>query len=351
MEEIQREKRNTVIIRKKSMEKNAFLKTWIVKVYSVISVISTLMVFVGIGLYLYGQFTNNNQSDNDLIMKQIKREIGYDDILSMKTVDIHGFGNDSILIGANGRFTNWEKCTNRFVIMDTVNNRVLQSMNDPLGLNSSYKATYNCTLSVVGSDGTYEKMLLPVPEYALDIVGDITKEIVVKYYWFGSTEMANGTAILAYSYEDEMYRLVGTYPDNDKPDTSQYDINGNIIVNSLQRVETCFKKTDMIDLYTLYEDGEIQFCLNNGLDSTHEYWVKTSYDDIYLVMVYMDWHEKEDTYINIYQAYYDEENENLLWSHEYSMFRDDLELNYTKDELTKVLADIMDSQVDIINSL
>lgn len=33
------------------------------------------------------------------------------------------------------------------------------------------------------------------------------------------------------------------------------------------------------------------------------------------------------------------------------MFRDDLELNYTKDELTKVLADIMDSQVDIINSL
>lgn len=59
------------------------------KLYNIISIIATLTIFSGLILFLYGRIVKSNQSDNDLIMKQIKKEIGNDDIISLNTVDIH----------------------------------------------------------------------------------------------------------------------------------------------------------------------------------------------------------------------------------------------------------------------
>lgn len=44
--------------------------------YQIVSVISTLAIFTGALYFVIGKVTNNNQSDNDLIMKQIKADIG-----------------------------------------------------------------------------------------------------------------------------------------------------------------------------------------------------------------------------------------------------------------------------------
>lgn len=99
------------------------------KLYNIISIIATLTIFSGLILFLYGRIVKSNQSDNDLIMKQIKKEIGNDDIISLNTVDIHGFGNNSIIVTTSSN-QGINNDSNNLLILDVVNNEILKGMND-----------------------------------------------------------------------------------------------------------------------------------------------------------------------------------------------------------------------------
>ncbi len=173
--------------------------------YKIISVISTLSIFAGVILFLWGKITRNNLSDNNLVMKQIRKETGEVFINSITTADIHGFGNNSIIVTAAD--TNFPgKPANSFIILDTVNNRVLGNMNDLLGIKSSYKVTLSHKLRYG------ETELMPTNVKVEDICGDSTKEILVMYEVLQSTYGAQFPAIYRYSYEKEKYELFGTFP-------------------------------------------------------------------------------------------------------------------------------------------
>ena len=120
------------------------LKKIVHTMYQIVSVISTLAIFTGALYFVIGKVTNNNQSDNDLIMKQIKADIGENQqIINIEVADIHGFGNDSIIVTtANGNMSN-EGDNNKLVILESVENEILNSMNDLLGLKSNYKITFS----------------------------------------------------------------------------------------------------------------------------------------------------------------------------------------------------------------
>lgn len=294
---------------------------------------------------------NNNQSDNDLIMKQIYKETENDEIISISVADIHGFGNDSIIVTtSNAKLVTYEEeGNNNLLILDITENEILHSMDDLLGLKSSYKTTFSYTMW--GED----VKLVPKTEYVLDIIGDSTKEIIVKYYIEGSTYGANGTAIFRYSYEDSEYQLIGTYPYSAKIDLHTYDNDGNFWGWGTQIIETdyqneTFEKNNVIRCY----DGTKEFNLNHSSWNGREYWLKSSIYGYVLATVNIDynWDNPYPSYINIYETMYDEKNDilrwNLIFSENIEDFGYSFPNNYTEDDLIRVLMDILGGQISFV---
>lgn len=315
-------------------------------IYKVVSVVSTLTIFSGLVIYIYGHLVKNNQSDNDLIMNQITEEVNGEDIIGINVADIHGFGNNSIIVTtSNVNMVSYgEGYRNNLVILDITENEVLHKMEDLLGLKSSYKTTFSYT--ILSDDiGFY-----PITEYVLDIIGDSTKEVIVKYYVFGSTYAANGTAIYTYSYKDSQYKLIGTYPENRKIDLYEYDNDGNYVMRRAQLIETGFKN-DLVDensAIKCYDKNDNRINLNHGKGNEHEYWIRSSIFGCALVTVNMDDRENNPTYINIYQPIYDSQEENLKWNLVYSEDVQGFNSYYTEDDLVRVLMDIMQCQVTLV---
>lgn len=189
------------------------------KLYRIIEIVYTLSFFSFLLYFLIGCFFSDNQSDNDLIMKQIKEEISKNgEITSIYVDDIHGFGNNSIIATTQTIDYNAGVETNKLIILDLVENTFLHNIHDPFGLKSSYKTTLSYSL-----DGE-NAVLVPEIEYVLDIDEDPTKEILVRYNYFGSQYGAYGPAIFKYSYEKMQYQLIGTYPVCGKLDLATYSM-------------------------------------------------------------------------------------------------------------------------------
>lgn len=314
------------------------------RTYNVISVLSTLTVFSGLLLFLYGNIVKSNQSDNDLIMKQIKKEVQNDSIVSLNIADIHGFGNNSIIVTTCNELSE-KNNNNNLLILDSIDNEILRGMNDLLGTKSSYKVTFSYSLL------SEDIWFIPETEYVLDILGDSTKEIIVKYYVLGSTYGANGTAIFTYSYEDEEYKIIGTYPQNEKMELYNYDEYGKVTGWTAQRIETIFDKeiNNIKDGINCYDNNQ-QFNLNHGSWYGQEYWIDSTTFGRLLVTVNVDKYNEKTTYINIYETLYEKENDKLSWNLLFSDYVDDFPDNYTKDDLVKALMELMDCQVDFIES-
>lgn len=324
-----------------------FKNFWIFleKLSNKMGVISTLAIFFGLIIYIYGHIVTNNQSDNDLIMNQINEAVSGEEILAINATDIHGFGNNSIIVTtSNADMVSYgEEYSNNLVILDITENEVLRKMEDLLGLKSSYKTTFSYT--ILSDDIRF----YPFTEYVLDVIGDSTKEIIVKYYVFGSTYGANGTAIYKYSYSDSQYKLIGTYPESRKVDLYVYDDEGNYIMRKAQQIETDFKNdlTNENSMIKCYDKKGNKFNLNHGKWNVQEYWAKSSIDRCVLVTVNIDDCENNPTYINIYQPIYNSQ-ENLSWNLIYSEDVQGFDSYYTEDDLVRVLMDIMQCQVTLV---
>lgn len=319
------------------------LVTFLKNVYGIISVLSTITIFSGLVLFLYGRVVRNNISDNDLIMNQIKDEIGSYDIFSITTADIHGFGNDSIIITAGSNDITVKTAENKLLILDSLENEILRGMNDLVGMKPNYKTTFTYTLS------NENIVFRPETEYILDIIGDSTKEIMVKYFVTGSTYGANVTGVYMYSYEEEKYELIGTYPENEKMNTSRYDDNGNIIEARAHMVNTHFNDglSEAENCIRCY-DGSDYFLLTEGSWYSREYWVDNNIRGRMLVTINIDKYYNEETYMNIYETIYNKENNNLSWNLLYSENIKDFPRNYNKQDIMDALSNILDGTITIL---
>ncbi len=311
------------------------------KIYEVVSVISTLMIFAGLVYFVVGKITNNNQSDNDLIMRQIKEEISENQqITNIEVDDIHGFGNNSIIVTTANNTWGGERDGNRLIILESVENEILNSMNDLLGLKSNYKMTFSNGL-------TAENMVLyPEINCVLDILGGSTKEILVDYYVYRSTYGAYYTAIYRYSYEAETYELIGSYPIVSSHDVSKYDEEGNITSTWSQDVDSKFDVLSCEDKEVYkFNDYENTFNLTCYSSYCRDYWAEFSNMGKVMVVVKRDKWEKE-ALINVYYVTYDEEGK-VIWRVIYSENTTDLSENYTKDELAKWMENRFDCRVNM----
>lgn len=315
------------------------------KIYEWISVFSTLTIFGGLIIFIYGRVVKNNQSDNDLIMQQIIDEVAGEKIIAINVADIHGFGNDSIIVTTSNMHRDYysEEPSNNLMILDLIENDILHKMDDLLGVKSSYKTTFLYSISCDDVD------FIPKTEYVIDIIGDSTKELIVKYHISGSTYGANGTAIFAYSYADSKYMIIGTYPNSEKANVVEYDSSGNVFGRKPQIVKTEFSNG-------IYEgqdilrcsDGEISFNLNSGSWSGREYWVKTSSYGNALATVNIDYYNDSPAFINIYEPYYDTHNEELMWSLLYSEYLEEFPQTYSEDDLVIALVNMLGEPVTMI---
>ncbi len=317
-----------------------FMKKILWKMYQVISVISTLTIFTGVIYFVSGKVTSNNQSDNDLIMLQIKEEICENqEIINIEAVDIHGFGNNSIIVttGNDGG----DEDNNRLIILESVENEILQSMNDLFGLKSSYRTTF--TYGLKGEN----MCLYPVINSVSDIIGDSTKEILINYYVWGSTYDAYYTAIFKYSYEDERYEIIGTYPIAEKTDHTKYDKQGNIIYNKAMMVETKFDDV-LYEGKDVYEFSDLTKTFNLTSYSAYcrDYWAEFSNMGRVLVVVKREKY-CEEALVDCYLPSYEEKERNLRWNKVYSENTIELPENYTKDDLARWMEEQFNCNVNM----
>lgn len=314
------------------------------KIYEAISIISTLTIFTGLICFILGKITNNNQSDNDLVMQQIKNEICEDErIVNVETADIHGFGNNSIIVTAcNAGNAKWEDDSNNSVIiMDIVENEMLQSMNDLLGVKSNYKTTFVYSIDTEGMK------LYPIVNSVSDIIGDSTKELLIDYQVWGSTYGAYFTAVFRYSYENERYEIVGTYPIVEKADTTRYDDNGNIVEVKCIEVDTKFNDVPCENNNICeFSDSDRTFNLTIYSGYCRDYWGEFSNLGKTLIVVKGNRYD-EKMLINCYQPIYKEKENVLIWNTIYSEYTSEISLGYTKDDLARYLEKKYDCEVDI----
>ena len=319
--------------------KKISIPSWLKYIYNVLSVISTLTILSGAILFVYGNVKDSNTSDNNLIMEQIKKVTKDKKIISVNTTDIYGFGNESILVTAsNYKESTKDNYGNNLVILDRMDNEILRKMNDFWGIKSSFKTTHN--YSIYCDDVCF----IPKTRYVIDIVGDKTKEVIVQYKYLGSVDGANGTAIFKYSYDDEQYHIIGTYPNCEKIDLREYDEEGKLLDGiAPKEVETNFFNLEDTSWSPVCFDGEKKFTFNDGLQYCKEYWVDCKKWGRVLVIVHVD-KDDQQTYINIYYARGEEDE--LLW---YILFSEKVnkfpEL-YTKDKLNEELVRILGDELE-----
>ena len=315
------------------------------RIYSVISVLSTLTILLGGIYYLWGHLTNNNQSDNDLLMRQIKAEMSDNErMIDMENADIHGFGNNSIIVttGNAGKVEWREENKNNFIIMDSVQNKILNSMNDFLGLKSSYKTTFSYCI------GAQQMHLYPKINRVEDLFGDATKEIVIRYGVWGSTYGAYFPAVFRYSYENESYELAGTYPIAEKADLTQYDDNGDILYSKALVVETPFHQAAANggDVYTFY-DSDGTFHLTTYSETyCRDFWAEFSNIGKMLVAFRYD-RDGDESFINCYQPLWRESEHELQWNMIYSEYISEPLEHYTEAELAKWMEEKFHCQVKL----
>jgi len=288
--------------------------SFIKKIYAIISVISTLTIFSAMMLFLIGKMGLETSSDDDLIMRDIKRQMPNNlSIASIRMEDIHGFGNDSIIVLADeGMGTEERAVANQILIFDKVENDVLNQIYHLFGYGSNYKLSYMFSL---GTD-EYADMNLGYSLNLLDVIeltGDFSKELVVSFTPLpAGTSASYDIGILSYSFEKQRYYMLGTYPE-----TGKYDIGDTPYV-TFQEVESKFHSENPSQ-FNFYDKNE-RFMLESGCSDDNDFFIANESGSLYLVRTKMIWGSGEshvDPHKHIISVF----------SHNYNLEKDEIEWN------------------------
>ena len=322
--------------------------------YKFITVITTLLAFICVPIFIYGVIARKNISDNDLIMQQVKKEIGNGVITSLDVTDIHGFGYNSIIASVADEELYSDTVNNKLIIMDYVDDSFLRTMYDLFGFKCAYKTTLSYTLYDNTGMEMYPKVI-----NAINIDGDTCKEIIVKYGIHRQdlkVTNINLFAIFQYSYEKEKYELKGTYPVIKKYDLSTEEYDGNI-----HKITSIFKDitTDFHIFYdenpprvvTCHDSDDNNFNLTPYIDSTEiQFWVhgKNAYGTM-LVLVEVD-RDKENALINCYIPLLYQDQDEVKWRVLYSEYMNTSK-SQCKEEVIEKLENDLNESFEVIQEI
>lgn len=256
------------------------LKMCIRKVYFAISVISTLSVF-SVFLYAFiGLFYNTTKSDNDIIIEQVYDKLeGGEKIEAVKFVDLHGLGDESIVLVTGGSDSRSEM--NRVLILEKLTNGFFSKIFNPFGFESEYITKFSYYNNELGWVSVNDI------EYVDHISSNITKDIVISYMYFGTTYGAREYVIIGYSEEDQSYHIIGTYPPVFKMDgLSTYDDVGKV-------TSSYYKEVNIKDFYESdsFEQQYSNLCVPIWMEDSYGY--KT-------LMVVSTYKQAKECLVNLY---------------------------------------------------
>jgi len=283
------------------------------KIYTVISVISTLTIFSAVILFAIGQMGLESSCDDDLIMRNIKKQIPDNlTITSITAQDIHGFGNNSLVVLAADTDAEDDSSANQLLVFDKVDNGVLNQIYNFAGYGSNYKLSYMFSLASADDEFKpfgYALELLDVVE----LTGDTSKELVVMFMALPpGTSLYYQVGIFSYSFEKGAYYLVGTYPPASgyKLDQAENVYHRNTPAPTVLRSENASQ-------YNLYDKND-RFELEYGTYDDNDFYIESN-GRILLVRTQMIWGEESHPephrhIISVFNPQYNHEKNELEWN-------------------------------------
>lgn len=279
------------------------------KVNHVISIISSYSIFFGIFLFLIGSVGRLNIVEDDLLLNDIKKQLPKNSkISSVLKDDIHGFGNETIIVSAvnrNKNFDNVRQSPNQLFIYDKVENDILRYLYRPLGIGSSYHLKYKLSLS----DNEGDVMLNDLDDIKfIDLTGDMFKEVIATFNSIGASDGVDLPCII--SWIDGSYRFIGSFPSG----YEDYLENTESLKNDLKKTHT---QNELYYWNASARDEKIY--LNGCMRSFNWFFLDADEDgNDELIVCAWQWRENESRgsehfyRIDIYKPSYDSAKSNFL---------------------------------------
>lgn len=298
-------------------QKMHFLKQVLKTTYQFISIISTFSIMFGLILFFYGRFTLFNKTDDDLIIESIKKGLGDYSIEQIIRADLHGLGNESIIVVAEtGNYIDFPEGTypegvsvqprSKLLFYDQINNSFLQSVYNLFGYGSQYSLRYSFAVSdsFTTVNTAYKAEIVDV----IDLTYDGRPEIIVQFSFFPGSAGIILHGIFSYSVQAQSYYLIGTLPGFSEENL------GKVIKSDLFSGENL--------PYSNYFDESLQFDL--GLTSLLDvdFFLETA-NSVYLVRTTHTIEDGESNgdphthYIHLYMAH-DYSPGSLYWEYCYT---------------------------------
>lgn len=253
------------------------LKHILKTIYQIISVVSTLSIMFGIILFFYGRITLFNKTDDDLIIERIKGNLGDYNIRQILKCDLHGLGNESIIVVAEtSNYVDYPEDTypegisiqprSKLLFYDQIRNSFLQSVYNLFGYGSQYSLRYSFAVldSYTTVNTAYQAKVVDV----IDLTYDGRPEIIVQFSFYPGSAGIILHGIFSYSIQTQSYYLIGTLPGFSEDDL------GKIIKSDLY--------SDKNSTYSNYFDMSLQFDLGYTSLRDVDFFIETS-NSVYLV--------------------------------------------------------------------
>lgn len=302
--------KNIYELNKEKIQSNTrWIRNGLKKFYTFISVLSTLTVFSAIFLFIIGQVGLGSSCDDDLIMRDIKKQIPNNlKITSMTMQDIHGFNNDSIVVLAANEHGG--SSANQLLIFDKIDNGILNQINNFAGYGSNYKLSYIFSLAFEDDENKlfgYALELLDVVE----LTGDTSKELVIMFMAAPpGTSCYYQIGIFSYSFDKHEYHLIGTYPPVSEYELTEDNHYWNTPAPTVFHAENA-------NQYNLYNKDE-RFELEYGTYDDNDFYIESN-GRLLLIRTQMIWDKESHTEphrhtISVFDPRYNHEKDELEWN-------------------------------------
>lgn len=238
-------------------------------------------------------------------------------VSSIRTEDIHGLGNSSIIVLAVEDISDKPDVeANKLLIFDKIENSVLNQFYNLFGYGSNYKLTYSFSLAIDDHE-PYHWGYLGYSMYSLqllnivELTGDMSKELVVMFRPEPSgTSATYKIGIFSYSFDTQSYYMLGTFPPSGKYDLDDYSICYN-------PAPMVFRDENATE-YNLYEPND-RLNLEYGSGDDNDIFVWNDFGQIYLIRTQMIWGEDDSHVsphrhiISAFEPRYDKTSDALEW--------------------------------------
>lgn len=284
------------------------------RIYQIAGVISTLTIFTAVVLFIAGKIGLETASDDDLIMRDVRKQIPDNlTIADISVEDIHGFGNESLIVLADDTDRYYDedsrnsRSANQLLVFDKVENSILNQVYNFAGYGSNYKLSYMFSLSSEYLESELAGYMIELMDI-VELTGDTSRELVVKFMMCppGSAGIYE-IGVFSYSFDRQAYDLIGTYP---PAGVYSLDEGGRKPAPTVFHSETA-------EHYNFY-DKRVCFRLEEGSDLTCSFFAEGD-DGAVLVRADAIWGDGESRrdphryVVSVFQPRFNQQTAELEW--------------------------------------